>query len=428
MEMAEAAPQESAPQELALPVELVNKELRFVKVFYGTNRVRESGCADDTSRWDDPPGCRPGEFYGVDAADTQGASAGEFGLDVGTFTVTFPADHRKTKIERPMSIFGYDLRGEDPSRDVVISELRSYSSDYQGWLDDLKGSGRRQAFIYVHGFANSFPMAARRAAQVAYDLDFDVEPDFQGLTMMFSWPSRGSVSPTAYTSDYDASDQAVEAFNRFLDLVTSKHAGLERVHVIAHSMGNRLVANALSARAARVSDSDDRIIDELVLAAPDIPATTFKTRFLRTLPSFAERVTLYVSDKDVALYASSQARSQEARAGQVDGGMLDVDVDRLDVIDASSLETDFLSHDYYASNNSMLSDIYSLLKRIPADQRPLIRPAGPSFRFVTGEAVASGGVTDSRRWSQWAVWAGAAAAVILMGWALLARGRGARDS
>jgi hypothetical protein len=110
----------------------------------------------------------------------------------------------------------------------------------------------------------------------------------------------------------------------------------------------------------------------------------------------------------------------------VDGGLLDVDVDRLDVIDASLLETDFLSHDYYASNNSMLSDIYSLLKRIPADQRPLLRPAGHAFRFVTGEEVVGGGVMDPRRWSPGAVWAGAAGAVMLMGWVVMARGRGVR--
>jgi esterase/lipase superfamily enzyme len=327
-----------------------------------------------------------------------------------------------------MSIFGYELRNEDPSRDVVISEMHSYSSDYQAWVDEVKQSGRKQAFIYVHGFANSFPVAARRAAQVAYDLDFDVEPDFQGLTMMFSWPSRGSVSPTAYTSDYDASDQAVEAFNKFLDLVTRENVGLERVHIIAHSMGNRLIANALSARARRPGDSDDRIIDELVLAAPDIPATTFKTRFLRTLPTFANRVTLYVSDKDVALYASSQARDQEARAGQVDGGLLDVEVDRFDVIDASLLETDFLSHDYYASNNSMLSDIYSLLKRIPADQRPLLRPSGPSFRFVVSEQSVAGGLMNPARWSRWAVIAGSVAAMMLMGWVVMGRGRGGRHA
>ena len=199
-----SSPDDSFPMEAAAPdevaaeparSELVSKELRFVKVFYGTNRVRTSACDDDTARWDDRSGCRPDDFYGVDAADASGPAAGRFGLDVGTLTVTFPDDHRKTKIERPFSVFGYELRDEDPSRDVVISELRSYSADYDSWLADIRGNGRRQAFIYVHGFANSFSSAARRAAQVAYDLDFDVEEEFQGLTMMFSWPSRGSVSP-----------------------------------------------------------------------------------------------------------------------------------------------------------------------------------------------------------------------------------------
>ena len=55
----------------------------------------------------------------------------------------------------------------------------------------LEATGRDQAFIYVHGFQTSFDQAARRAAQLAYDLDFDLEADFRGVPMLFSWPSRG---------------------------------------------------------------------------------------------------------------------------------------------------------------------------------------------------------------------------------------------
>ena len=65
--------------------------------------------------------------------------------------------------------------------------------------------------------------------------------------------------------------------------MVKKQAGIRRVHVIAHSMGNRVVAEALYARGQRA----EPLVDQLVLAAPDVWASRFRNRFLRTLPNLA---------------------------------------------------------------------------------------------------------------------------------------------
>jgi pimeloyl-ACP methyl ester carboxylesterase len=233
-------------------------------------------------------------------------------------------------------------------------------------------------------FETTFDQAARRAAQLAYDLDFDLDQDFRGVPMMFSWPSRGELD--AYGLDYDVSFEAADAFLAFLDLVKKK-AGLARVHVIAHSMGNRLVTEALYGRRER----PEALVDQLILAAPDVWASRFKDRFLRILPAFAERVTLYVSDQDRALIASSKIRKDEPRAGQVAGGLLEASrgVDRFDAINASTLPQDFLGHGYYANSLSMLSDIHCLLKGAPAKGRPFLALAGAAWRFRPKEELAS---------------------------------------
>lgn len=358
----------------AAPV-LVDKNLRFVRVFYGTNRARTEPCAQvAAARWDDRGRCRPFAYYGGLPAEEAGD--GTLGLEVGTLAVTFPPRHARGKIERPLQVFSFSLREEDPDKDVVISELRSFGTDHATWARELRATGRDQAFIYVHGFETTFDEAARRTAQLAYDLDFDLEEDFRGVPMLFSWPSRGKLE--AYVADYDASFEAIDAFNLFLDTV-KKQAGIHRVHVIAHSMGNRVVAEALYARSQRA----EPLVDQLVLAAPDVWASRFKSRFLRTLPSLAARVTLYVSDQDRALVASSRIRMDEPRAGQVAGGLLEAShgVDRFDAINASTLSTDFLGHGYYASQGSMLGDIYCLLKGTPAPGRPLLALAGSAWQF-----------------------------------------------
>lgn len=362
------------PRERPAPV-LVDKNLRFVRVFYGTNRGRTEPCAEvAAARWDDPGRCRPGAYYG--GLPAEDAGDGTLGLEVGTLAVTFPPRHTPGKIERPLQVFSFSLREEDPDKDVVISELRSFGTDHAAWARELRAAGRDQVFIYVHGFETTFDEAARRAAQLAYDLDFDLEKDFRGVPMLFSWPSRGKLE--AYALDYDASFESIDAFNLFLDVV-KKQAGIRRVHVIAHSMGNRVVAEALYAR----SQSAEPLVDQLVLAAPDVWASRFKNRFLRTLPNLAARVTLYVSDQDRALDASRRIRMDEPRAGQVAGGLLEASrgVDRFDAINASTLRTDFLGHGYYASSASMLSDIYCLLKGTPAQGRPLLSIAGAAWQF-----------------------------------------------
>lgn len=359
---------------------LVDKRLRSVRLFYGTNRRRAEECAGTAaSRWDSVGRCRPNIYYSGLPADS---TDGDGGLEVGTAAVTFPPAHEPGKLERPLQVFSFSVRDEDPDKDVVISELRSFGGDEAGWVDELRATGRDQAFIYVHGFGTTFDQATRRAGQLAYDLDFDLDEDFRGVPMLFSWPSRGGLE--AYAADYDASFESIQAFNDFLDLVKAR-AGIRRVHVIAHSMGNRLVAEALFAR----GEPAQPILDQLILAAPDIWASAFKNRLLRRLPQLAARVTLYVSDQDRALIASSRIREDEPRAGQVAGGLLEASkgVERFDAINASSLPQDFLGHSYYASSGSMLGDIYCLLKGEPASKRPLLMLAGIAWQFRPAEQL-----------------------------------------
>jgi esterase/lipase superfamily enzyme len=331
------------------------------------------------TRWDKLDRCRPNDYYGGLPADDQGT--GTQGLEVGTLEVTFPPGHARGKIERPLQVFSFSLSEEDPEEHVIISELRSFGADHAAWVRELGAAGRDDAFIYVHGFETTFDQAARRAAQLAYDLDFDLQEDFRGVPMMFSWPSRGGIK--AYAADYDASFESIDAFNLFLDLV-KKQAGIRRVHVIAHSMGNRVVTEALYARRQR-----EPLVDQLVLAAPDVWASRFRNRFLRALPGFAARVTLYVSDHDRALITSREIREGEARAGEVAGGLLEASrgVDRFDAINASLLRTDVLGHGYYASQGSMLGDVYCLLKGAPAKGRPLLVLAGAGWQFRPPEEL-----------------------------------------
>lgn len=359
-------PDEAPPGDDGAP-ELVDRELRYAVVFYGTNRQRGAACrgveevlSSSQSR------CRPGRYYGDETG----------GLEVGTVRVTFPPDHQAGEVERPFEIFGFRFRDEDPEDDVVLAEVRSYGDDYDAWTADLRATERRSAFIYVHGFATTFETAAWRAAQIAYDVDFD------GLPMMFSWPSTGKLSD--YLRDYDVVRQ-VEPFKQFLRLVAER-GGLEELHVVAHSMGNQHVAKAVHELVLAREQLPS--LAELVLAAPDIDAGEFHSSFAETLPELFRKVTVYVSSQDWALRESKRKR-ERPRAGLPEGRLLESRYSGIEVIDASAVDTDLVGHSYYANNDSVRSDLHCLMTAgTSAMQRPLLEFVDPFWRFKPADVLA----------------------------------------
>ena len=148
---------------------------------------------------------QPEQFYTGSPAHLDSEHGRRDELEVGRFTVAFPPRHQPGIIERPPSIFTIDLRNEDPTKDVVIAQLSSSGSDYDAWVGDVKRTGKQEAFIFVHGYDTTFEIAARRAGQLAFDLELD--RDFGGLPMLYSWPSRGT--PEGYLLDYDTSLGAI---------------------------------------------------------------------------------------------------------------------------------------------------------------------------------------------------------------------------
>jgi esterase/lipase superfamily enzyme len=121
---------------------------------------------------------------------------------------------------------------------------------------------------------------------------------------------------------------------------------------------------------------------EVILTAPDIDADVFR-QVAAAFRRAARRVTLYASERDRALLASHKVHGYP-RAG--DGGRNIVVVPGIDTIDASALETDFLGHSFFGSNDSVISDLFYVLRgHAPKGRsrlRPRESPAGSYWAFV----------------------------------------------
>ena len=170
----------------------------------------------------------------------------------------------------------------------------------------------------------------------------------------------------------------------FLDDVVAR-TGARRINIIAHSMGNRAVIDALELISVRraASGRTGPLFEQAIFAAPDEDAALF-AEMLQTVRPVARRVTLYGSQNDVALKASETLHGDRRRAGQGGDGILVAD--GVDSIDMSDLGADVLGHSYFAGTASALTDMsWLFFRNAPPHQRCGMngreRPEGVFWRF-----------------------------------------------
>ena len=297
--------------------------------------------------------------YTPDAAPNDAFGPEPDQLRYGVADVSIPHDHRMGEVERP-----WIFRRENPERHVVLLSATVLASEafYQELARDVQDSPGRNALIFVHGYNVSFPEAAYRTAQMAYDLKFDGAPVF------YSWPSADAFH--AYAADARNIEWSQANIERFLvDFFRQSRA--ENVYLVSHSMGNRAVTRALIA-AARAEPGIRTRLKHVVLAAPDVDAAVFRTQLAPALAEIGAPVTLYASSGDLALRAAQQLYGGFRRAGQSGPDL--VVVRGIQTIDASAVETGFLGHSYYGEDRSILSDMFHMFRgRGPEERSALAR-------------------------------------------------------
>ncbi|RMF42428.1 MAG: alpha/beta hydrolase [Planctomycetota bacterium] len=296
-------------------------------------------------------------------------------LRLGVCQVSIPPVHRTGEVERP-SVLRFQFR-EDPGQHVVIQSVEEVAPDR--FFSELSADAERRGggvLVFIHGYNVSFDEAVMRTAQLAYDLDYPGSP------VTFSWPSCGDWYK--YQVDRRHIELSVPVIRQFLENLANR-TGARSIDVIAHSMGNVGLTQAL----AELSADQATPINNVVLAAPDIDADIFATRIAPRLVGKARRFTVYTSDSDLALRASryfnTGRRLGEALRPQPQ-------FPGIDVIDASGYDTSLLGHSYYGSSSGILRDLSKLLRGEPIQQRPDVRVAraeNTTYRFLSTEAAAS---------------------------------------
>ncbi len=276
----------------------------------------------------------------------------------GAAEVTIPEGRKIGSIKRPfkVNIWGFEFEMKE-SKDKHFTLKAVTEMGHEDWLNVIKGASSTDALVFVHGFNVAFQDAVFRFAQIIWDLGYS------GLPVLYSWASRGSMIDYPYDRN-----SALIGRKPFLDLLGDlAKQGITRVHILAHSMGNFLVLDALSTHAP----PQPLGIEELVMAAPDIDVDQYKL-VAPMVRKLTKGMTLYASSVDKALAISRTLAGKIPRAGDVFDGK-PVLVGKVDTIDASAIGAEImgLNHSHYATDRSILNDVKRLLadgKRPPPER------------------------------------------------------------
>lgn len=328
-------------------------------------------------------------FYATDRADDRPddpkrrySGARSRRLSFGVAEVSIPAAHRCGVQERP-GLFERWSPGEHMALLGVNPTATSASpAESEAYFASLRErvalSPRRELLVYVHGFNTRFAQAPLDHAQIVHDLGFD------GVPVVYSWPSAGDF--WGYLTDVSNAEWTVPYFADFLSELVAR-SGAERIHILGHSLGTRVVARgvseymsarsgefiaALQRRIANGESPDEmslRPFDQIVLVAGDLDAEIFERDYARSLVNAANRTTIYVSDKDEALGLSIRLHGYD-RLGKGDLSVLTKDsLEQIEIVDATAFDATPFGHFYHMSSAPVMRDLAAVLASGAGPQR-----------------------------------------------------------
>jgi esterase/lipase superfamily enzyme len=310
----------------------------------------------------------PELFYGNGRGD----------LQLGLCEVSVPLTRRLGALPAP-SWWRLEFSFE-PETHVTLLQVKTHRPDdfFESVRERVHQSASRRVFVFIHGFDTTFSRVARRAAQLSYDLSFE------GVPLVYCWPSRGELSEEAYIIDRQNAEWTADHLAEFLaSLAKALEGENASIALISHSLGSQPLARALQRIATREEYRGLPKFDEVVFTAPDIDSGIFR-RVAPDVLSISKRVTLYVSSNDRALNYSIDLHGGLPRAGHSGQGIFLMP--GIDTIEVSDVDTSFIGHGYYGDNRSVLSDIYYLVTTgAPPDRRygltPMIRDGQRYWKF-----------------------------------------------
>lgn len=274
-------------------------------------------------------------------------------LNYGTCKISVPKPENRVagELNRPLSVWVLQAP-ENAEKHFTLQKVTEHKDKdefYASLSNQLAGSADGASLLFIHGYNVSFEDAVFRTAQLAVDLKF------RGAPISFSWPSYAD--PVKYTFDEQNAEVSIPALRELLEDLANR-SGAKRIHIVAHSMGNRVLAGALRSMSPEARVKNKAMFREVVLAAPDIDSRVFQSQVLPHIQDNTQHCTLYASSRDRALMMSRYFHNYQ-RLGETEPQL--IVASGMDTIDASMVDTSLLGHSYIGDVQSIVSDLHELV-------------------------------------------------------------------
>jgi len=245
---------------------------------------------------------------------------------------------------------------------------------------------RKEVFIFVHGYNNTFEDANFAMAELWHFLGRI------GVPIVYSWPA-GYPGLFGYTYDRESSEFTVYHLRSILAAI-ARYPEVEKVHLIAHSRGTDVALAAvreltIAARAAGHDPREKYKLHNLILAAPDLDLQVAAQRIIGDhIALSAHRMTVYTSPEDKAIgIAARLFQSPRGRLGTF--GSQDIEDEVKSQLEYSNANVAFVNfttvggaigslgdkygHSYFRDAPAVASDVVLML-RDDLDPGPPGRP------------------------------------------------------
>lgn len=354
-----------------VPPEYRNNE---VDVLYVTDRLPEG----DTKTG-------PKYGYGRSHSLAFGACVVEIGQKVSWEDLTRESRTAKRKLSLPLSVkqvreaarfpsvpHPIVEEGPRPIEDpAVVAEYAATEAKLHADLAArLSHTERKHAYVFVHGFANTFEDAAFTTAELWHFYGR------QGVPICYTWPAGRGMSSLGY--DYDSVSCEFTVFHlKQMLRALGRCEQIEKVHILAHCRGTEVVTSALRElniehTHAPQSAREALKLGNVVLVAPDLDFDVYQRRQSGERFTFMpERVTIYTSPTDRALAMADALTLGVTRLGQLQPSELTPRVRNwLEMSPVTFVEvlvhSGYIGHSYFTGSPAVSSDLILVLR----DDRP----------------------------------------------------------
>ena len=237
---------------------------------------------------------------------------------------------------------------------------------------------RSDVLIFIHGYAYDFDDELNAILDLK-KLFIDNPASPVEHILFVSWPASSSIVPLTYFDDKASSINSGASlmrlfyfYTQFLKDIFSNRDLVpcnQRIHIMAHSMGNRVLQSMLY---SLKRENILRVIDQVLLLNSDVSYKVFEDSedSFNKLPLLANRVSIYLNKKDLILGISQFTKNiLTPRLGKNGPSNIEPFKDIVSIIDCTFVEDDLLdtfkfevgNHWGYLSSSLVQDDIFQNL-------------------------------------------------------------------